>query len=400
MIKIGIGKIEIGADERRAIKSVLDSGRISECRKVREFEVEWSRFVGTQYCVASSSGSSALIMGLLALLADKRYSNIKKGKKIITSPVTYAATSNAIVLSGLHPVYVDIDPTTFTLQVDQIEDLLKKSGNQYSIILPVHLMGYMNDMTAINALADRYGLVTFEDAAQAHGSVQNGKLAGSHSLLADFSFYIAHNIQVGEMGAVVTDDRQIEKLLRQIKANGRMCSCPVCVRMEGKCPYRNKSFDPRFRHEYIGYNFKTMEFQAAFASSQLKKIHWIIRKRQSNVKYLNRKLEKYADVLQLPLYSDDVSYLAYPIITKKPRKYSRHKFMIELEQRGVEVRPLFGCIPLHQPAYKHMKQQYAARLPNADKAGRHGFYIGCHQYLKKKDLDYIVESFEYIFKGH
>ena len=397
-LKIGIGSITIGAEERKAINEVLDSERLSEHKKVREFEIKWGEFIGTKHCIATNSGTSALLLGLHALLNDTRFSKIKKGGRVITSPLTYAATSNSIVLSGLKPVYVDIDPATFTLNLEQVEGLLKNNKKDYCMILPVHLMGYVNDMDAINRLADKYDLVIFEDAAQAHGSKYKGKTAGSLSLLAEFSFYIAHNIQVGEMGALVTDDPTIRKLAKQLKANGRVCDCNVCRRGEGKCPYRNKNFDPRFTHEYIGYNFKTGEFQAALALCQLNKVEWIIQMRQANVKYLNDKLQKYSDIFQLPVYSEDVSYLAYPIVIKKPGKILREKIMQELENRGVEVRPIFGCIPTQQPAYSHLKDEYAGKLPNADYIGGNGFYIGCHQYLTDEDLEYVINVFDEVLK--
>lgn len=396
MIKVRIGDIVIGEDERAAINEVLASGRLSEGAKVREFEALWSSYIGTDYCVAVNSGTSALIVGLAALLADKRFKKIKKGAKVITSPVTYAATSNAIVLSGMEPVYVDIDPVTFTLDVEQIAGLLK-AGNpdEYAIILPVHLMGYPNDMDAINSLAKKYDLVVFEDAAQAHGSLYKGKKVGSLSLLADYSFYIAHNIQVGEMGAVVTSDDEVSRLMKSIKANGRICACAVCLRSEGKCPYRHASFDPRFTHKYLGYNFKTTEFQAAMAIPQIKKADSIIKARQKNVAFLNEKLKEHTDIFQLPVYSEDVSYLAYPLIIKT-EKINRRALLQKLEQQGVETRPLFGCIPTQQPAYDFLKKQYANKLPVADFIGRNGFYLGCHQYLTQEDLDYISQSISFV----
>ena len=399
VLKIGIGHINIGDEERKAISEVLESGRISEHKKTREFETRWAKYTGRKYAVATNSGTSALLLGLQTLLNDSRFPRIKKGGRVITSPLTYTATSNAIVLSGLEPVYIDIDPVTFTLQADRLEDMLKKGGKKNCMVLPVHLMGYVNDMDAINMLAEKYDLVTFEDAAQAHGSKYKGKMAGSLSLLSDFSFYIAHNIQAGEMGAIVTGDAKIQKLAKKLKANGRVCHCAVCTRSEGKCPYKNKNFDPRFTHEYIGYNFKTTEFQAALALSQLNKVDRIINRRRRNVKYLNDRLLEFSDIFQLPVYSEDVSYLAYPIIIKKPKKLPRKKIMRELENRGVEVRPLFGCIPTQQPAYRSLKKKYDRKLPNADYAGRNGFYIGCHQYLTGEDMEYIVRVFNEILKG-
>jgi dTDP-4-amino-4,6-dideoxygalactose transaminase len=395
MIRVRVGDFRIGKEERKAINDVLDSGRITEGEKVREFEREWAEFIGTKYAITVSSGSSALIAGLTAL---KHY-NIKQGTKIITSPITYIATTNAIVLSGFEPVFVDIDRETFGITPENIRAYLEqvKDINEYSLILPVHLMGYPCDMDEINKIASDYNLQTFEDSAQAHGTIYKGKKTGSLSLLSIFSFYVAHNIQAGEMGAIATDNREIARLIKKIKANGRVCDCPVCRRSEGKCPrltsYKGEDdFDPRFTHDFIGYNFKVMEFQAVLGIVQLKKVDWITKKRNENVKYLNEELEGFSDVIQLPKYSKDISYLAYPITILRPEVISRKKLRYELEKKGVETRPLFGCIPTQQPAYSYLKKQYEGKLSNAEYIGKNSFYIGCHQYLEQEDLDFEVEQ--------
>jgi dTDP-4-amino-4,6-dideoxygalactose transaminase len=189
----------------------------------------------------------------------------------------------------------------------------------------------------------------------------------------------------------VTSDEKLRTMVKQIKANGRICPCTACTRMEGKCPYKDKDFDPRFIHEFIGFNFKTTEFQAALAIPQIKKADAIMRTRQKNVLYLNERLQALADVLQLPAYSEEVSYLAYPLVIRDAA-IPRERFMTFLEEKGVETRPLFGCIPTQQPAFKHLKQYYAGRLPHADYVGSNAFYIGCHQYVTQADLDFVVET--------
>lgn len=401
--RISVGDFKIGKEEKLAVLEVLDSNRITEDKKVWEFELDFAKYIGTRYCIALSSGTAAIIAALRALGYDERFPKVKTASKAITSPVTYTATSNAIILSGMEPVYVDIDPQTFTLLPAQIEDLLKKDDpDNYSIILPVHLMGYPNDMEAINQIARKYNLVTFEDSAQAHGSIYKGKKVGSLSLLSAFSFYSAHNIQAGEMGAVSTNDIKLAKLIRQIKANGRICDCEICQLPKGKCPKmknlskQSEDIHPRFTHTLIGYNFKLMEFQAALGLCQLKKVNWIFQRRQANVRYLNKHLQKYSDLLQLPVYTKDISYLAYPIIIKDPEAISRKTIRRKLEEKGIETRPLFGCIPTQQPAYSYLKEKYMGKLPNAENVGKNGFYIGCHQYLEQNDLDYILKVFSKI----
>jgi len=133
-----------------------------------------------------------------------------------------------------------------------------------------------------------------------------------------------------------------------------------------------------------------MEFEAALGVSQLKKAGLIFEKRQNNVYFLNEHLDKYSDDLQLPAFSKDVSYLAYPIVIKEHSKFTRKYLREELEKYGIESRPLFGCVPTQQPAYKYLKGEYEGKIPNAEYIGRNAFYIGCHQYLENDDLDYIV----------
>ena len=258
-------------------------------------------------------------------------------------------------------------------------------------------MGYACNMEKINRIAKKYNLLVFEDSSQAHGTKINGIKAGAASLLSAYSFYIAHNIQAGELGAVNTSNSELFQLMKQIKANGRICDCPVCTRFN-RCQKEDQmsgDVDPRFFHTIAGYNFKTMEFPAALAYSQMEFVNDIIWKRQENIKYLNEKLKKYSDVLQLPKFSRDVSYLAYPIVIKDP-KISRKKLRLELEKMGVETRPLFGSIPTQQPAYAHLKEKY--NLPVADFLGENAFYIGCHQYIGQEDLDYVAKCFGEVLK--
>jgi dTDP-4-amino-4,6-dideoxygalactose transaminase len=398
--RISVGDFQISVEERVAINEVLDAGRISEWKKVNEFETLFADYINTKHCVAVHSGTSALIVGLSALINDSRFSKVKKGSKVITTPLTYIATINAIVLTGLEPVFIDVDPYSFSFLSQKIEEHLESVNDleNYSIILPVHLMGYPCDIDEINRIAEKYDLIVLEDSAQAHGSLYKGQRTGSLSLISIFSFYIAHNIQAGEMGAVMTDDEELINLMRKLKANGRVCDCPVCTRPNGYCPYfsQDDDYDPRFVHDVIGYNFKVMEFEAALGVSQLKKADFIFEKRQENVHSLNEHLDKYSDDLQLPAFSKDVSYLAYPIVIKEHSKFTRKYLREELEKNGIESRPLFGCIPTQQPAYKHLQVKYEGKLPNAEFLGKNTFYIGCHQYLEREDLDYVVKIFDQV----
>lgn len=211
MKRIFVGDFHLGYDEKKAVMEVLDLGRVSEWKKTREFENLWANYIGTKYSVALSSGTSALMAGWTALLHQNKYP-IKK-RKVITAPITYIATSNALVLTGYEPVYVDIDPKTFVITPENIKKHLintVEDPENYVAINPVYLMGYTCDMDEITKIAREYNLIVVEDSAQAHGSIYNDNKAGSMSLFSIFSFYIAHNIQAGEMGVLNlgTDEKE------------------------------------------------------------------------------------------------------------------------------------------------------------------------------------------------
>lgn len=387
--QIKIGDFKFSNLDKEAINQVVLSNRVTEHKQTRDFEKSWAKLIGTKYAIATNSGTSALISGLSAL---RHLDNFKR-KKVITTPLTYIATSNAIKLNGLEPLYADINPKTFDLKTSGIENILKNNDDILAI-LPVHLMGYPCDMDEINRLAKIYSTYVFEDSAQAHGTKYKGKNVGSLSDLSDFSFYVAHNLSCGELGVLNTNNKQIKNLVRQIKSNGRLCYCDTCKRMENKCPQKNDNYDPRFTHNILGYNFRANEFSTAIANIRLKEMDEINTKRRFNVQYLNDGLKKHKD-LQLPIYSEDISYLGYPLVIKKG---DRKSLTSELELKGIETRSLFGCIPLQQPSYSYLKKEYEGKLSNAEYIGRNGFYIGCHQYLENEDLDYVVKSFDEVLK--
>lgn len=389
-----IGDLVIGKEERDALERVIDSGRISEGPEVRAFEDEFADWLGVKHCIAVSSGTAALICGLKALMLDERYPHVQEGSVVIMPALTFIATANAVVLSGLSPVFSDIDPDTFCIRPSSL------LWSHCDIALPVHLMGYMPDMDEITRNAS-YGapqVTVVEDAAEAHGSMQNGQMAGTFGDWSAFSFYIAHTVQAGEFGCVCTDDAKIAQFVRRIKAHGRMCACRQCTRNTTGCDFLQEN-DPRFTHLFPGYNFKPMEFQAALARVQLSRVDENISARRTNVLELNRLLASATDDLILPKYNLEVVNMAYPMVLRKGNARTRTIVLSELESRGVECRPLFGCIPTQQPAYAKYKALYEDHLPVANEYGAKGFYVGCHQYLDKNDIQHIADSILATLKG-
>ncbi len=377
---ITVGDFKFLEEDKKSIKEIMDSNRVSEHKKTLEFENNWSKYIDTKHCIGVNSGTSALIAGIHAMILKRK---LNAEDKIITSPLTYPATVNAIMLNGLEPYFVDVDLDTFGILPEEIENVYKIYDNPVGII-PVHLMGYPCEIDKIKRIADINNAFVIEDTSQAHGTTYKGKKLGSFGDASTFSFYVAHNISVGELGAVNSDDKEFISLIRSIKANGRMCNCKVCTLNKGYCPKDGQN--PRFSQQYIGYNFKTNEFMSALATNRIKNADKIKQKRLENVKYLNEGL-KDVSFIKIPKCDENVSYLAYPIICKD---INREKFMKYLYENGIESRPLFGCIT-EQPAYSFLKEKYKDKLPNAKYLGKNGMYIGVHEHLTKEDLDKIIK---------
>jgi dTDP-4-amino-4,6-dideoxygalactose transaminase len=221
------------ADVMRAIEDVLDSMHLFLGPNIAAFESEFAAYCGTQFCVTVANGTDALHLAL-------RAANIGPGDEVITVAHTFFATAEAIHLVGARPVFVDIDPETYTLDPSQIESRLTPRTRA---ILPVHLYGQIADMDPIMDLAARHGLVVIEDAAQAHGADYRGRRAGSIGHLGCFSFYFSKNLGAyGEAGAVTTSDPELAQRLRL---------------------YRDHGSEVRYHHQVFGHNARMDEIQAA-----------------------------------------------------------------------------------------------------------------------------------------
>jgi CDP-6-deoxy-D-xylo-4-hexulose-3-dehydrase len=293
----------------------------------------------------------------------------------------------------MEPVFGDIAESTFHLHSWNI----LRSHQDIGLILPAHLFGYAANMPAI---LERAGWTldqtpVAEDACEAHGTTINNQLVGTFGLWSAFSFYIAHIVQAGELGCLCTNDDEIAAIARSIKVHGRACDCKICTRNESYCPYLDQG-DPRFTFNYIGYNFKPMEFQAALARVQMRHLEENFEKRRENFRELKALLDLRGYIN--PIYEQPgMVPFAMPIILQK--EGIRDQVVAQLEQQGVEARPLFGCIPTQQPAYAEYKERHLGTLPVAEYYGANGFYVGCHQYLGAIDIMHMAGIIEKVVKG-
>ena len=253
------------ADElNEATRRVLQSGWFILGKEVEAFEQEFASFCGTGHCVGIASGTEAIQLALLAC-------GIGPGDEVITVSFTAVQTALAVAATGATPVFVDIDPQTYTLQPDQLGRAL---SSKTRAILPVHLYGHCADMDAILQFAAQHNLYVIEDAAQAHGSTYKGSMAGSIGNLGCFSFYPTKNLGAcGDAGAVVTSDAELAAKLRQL---------------------RNYGESRKYRNEVMGYNSRLDEMQAAVLRVKLPYLErWNERRRNLAALYLSHLRERF-----------------------------------------------------------------------------------------------------------
>src|SRR5579859_7814950 len=219
----------IKAEVMQAIEDILDEMHLFLGSNMLAFEEEFAAYCNVRSCVAVANGTDALHLAL-------RAAGVGPGDEVVTVAHTFFATTEAIVMAGAAPVYVDIDPATFNIDVTQIEEHLTP---RTKAIVPVHLYGQMADMDPIMEIAARHDLVVIEDAAQAHGAEYRGRRAGSIGHLSCFSFYYSKNLGAyGESGAVVTADPELARRLRL---------------------YRDHGSEQRYHHEVFGFNARMDE---------------------------------------------------------------------------------------------------------------------------------------------
>ena len=356
-IKVPIAKPIIGEEEIENVVEVLKSGMIAQGPKVEEFEKKFAEWVDADYGIAVNSGTAALHVALLSC-------GIDKGDEVITTPFTFIASGNSIVYTGAKPVFADIDLKTYTMDPDAIEDLITENTKA---ILPVQLYGQSADMDRINEIAEAYGLVVIEDAAQAHGATCKGKKVGSMGDMACFSFYPTKNMTTSEGGIITTDDPDLVETARMFRAHGARV---------------------RYHHDAIGYNFRMTDISAAIGLAQLNKIDEFNDKRIENAAYLNEGLQDVEGVVTP--YCAEGSKHVYHQYTIRVEKGNRNDWVELINESGVGT-GIHCPIPLYnQPVYG--KLGIEGKCPNAELAADNVISLPVHPSLTKEDLDLVIEA--------
>ena len=311
--------IQIGSAERAAVDRVLTSGMLAQGPEVAAFEAEFAKTVDGRTCVAVNSGTSALLLALLAI-------GIGRGDEVIVPSFSFAATANAVVLAGATPVFADIEPRHLCLDPDAVRAAV---SGRTAAIMPVHLYGHPAALGALGEIAGRHGLALVEDAAQAHLAGWEGRPVGTFGEVAAFSFYPTKNMTSGEGGLVACADDAVARRIRLL---------------------RNQGMERRYANEIVGYNARMTDLHAAIGRVQLSRLPAWTATRRANAAYLTEVLrepaERHGAVLPAVAAAADPVWHQYTI-----RVPDRDRLVAALDRLGIQS-GVYYPTPIHRlPSY-------------------------------------------------
>jgi len=345
-----------------------------------------------KHCLYVNSGSSALYIGVEAF-------GFKKGSEVITPALTFGTSIGCIVKNDLIPVFVDVEPNTFNIDVSKIECMI----NEKTVaILAPNLMGNICRWDKIREIADKYDLIVIEDSADTLGATYKNKSSGSYSDMSITSFYGSHIINcAGNGGALMINDDKVMEEAKLLRSWGRSSSLynekSEAIENRFNVDLDGIEYDAKFVFSRVGYNLEGNELGASFGLTQLKKLNDNIKVRQLNFKRQVDFFSKYPEFFINPHETElsETAWLAFPIQLKENIPFSRKEFMIFLEKRNIQTRVVFTGNINRQPGFIDIdKVVVKDGYPNADYVMRHGILLPLHHGLSEEMFNKLHSTIE------
>ena len=375
-----------------AVVEVLRSGptafRIG--RRVREFEQQVAALFGKAGGIAVNSGSSALYLAVELL-------DLPKGSEVLTSVLTFSTDVAPLVRAGLVPVFVDVEPDTYNVDVDAMERLI---GPDTRAVLVPNLVGNAPDWDRIRDLADRHDLLVIEDSCDALGATLRGTPTGTRSDLSVTSFAASHIITAaGNGGMVLLDDEALRDRGLLLRRWGRSSEVQFYGSRKGDNRFLAEvdgmEYDSLFVFEELGWNFEPSELGAAFGLEQLKKLPNNYRVRQRNFSRYLEFFGSHPDQFDPPVQLEglDTAWLSFPFVVRPESGLVRSDFQRELESRGIDTRMVWTGNVTRQPMMRGVEYRSdPGGYPNADRIMEHALLLPCNHFLTDEDVDFVCTA--------
>lgn len=371
----------------------------------KEFEEGLAAYLDLPYCSLVNSGSSANLLAVMALtsplLKDRQ---IKKGDEIITVAAAFPTTVAPIVQSGAVPVFLDIDIPSYNIDVTNLEQAYTEKTKA---VFLAHSLGNTFDLKTIKEFCDRHDLWLIEDNCDGLGGTYqiDGKVkkTGTIGDIGTSSFYPAHQMTMGEGGAVYTSNPLLHKIIRSMRDWGRECACSggqdnLCGhRFDGQFGTLPQGYDHKYVYSHLGYNLKATDMQASIGVAQLKKLPDFVKKRQNNWEYLREQLEDLSDLLILPEKESGTNpcWFGFILSVKEECKKNRGQIVKYLEEHNIQTRNLFAGNILRHPCFENYQKDIDYRivgtLEKTDYVMNNSFWIGVYPGMSTAMLDEMVK---------
>ncbi|MDQ2745684.1 MAG: DegT/DnrJ/EryC1/StrS family aminotransferase [Acidobacteriota bacterium] len=344
-----------------AIKKVLDSNGFILGSEVVELEKELAAYCRTTYAVGCASGTDALLLALMAF-------DIKEGDEVITTPYSFFATASSVTRLGAKPVFVDINPATYNIDVSQVE---AKINERTKAIQPVHLYGQCAEMEFLREIGDKYNVPIVEDAAQAIGAERGGRRAGETGAIGCFSFYPSKNLgAMGDAGFMTTNDEALAQKLYALRVHG--------------------SFE-KYYHKWVGLNSRLDAMQAAILRVKLPHLDGWTEARQRNAAayrelFVHKKLD---DVLQVPIEAENSRHIYNQFVIRVAGKRDELKSFLQENGIGTDV---YYPVSLHlQECFEYLGYR-AGDFPESERASKETLALPIYSELTTAQLKYVVDK--------
>lgn len=366
---IPYGRQTIEDDDIDAVIEVLKSDYLTTGPKIAEFEKSVADYVGAKYAVAISNGTSALHAACFA-------AGIGPGDEVITTPITFAASSNCVLYCGGTPVFADIDPKTYNIDPD---DIRKKITDKTKAIIAVHLAGQPCDMDEIHKIAKENSLIVIEDGAHALGSVYKGKKVGSLSDMTTFSFHPVKPITTGEGGMIVTDNEEFYKKMVLFRSHGITRDEAMMTRNDG--PWFYQQFE-------LGFNYRITDIQCALGCSQMKKLDRFLAKRKEIVLRYN---EAFADCENIVTpYQLPETESGWHLYIVQVKNCDRKQIFEALRDKGIGVNVHY--IPVYMHPYYQEHGYEDVHCKNAEEVYSHIISLPLYPGLTEEQQRYVIDT--------